>query len=207
VLTRRAAVVAGFGAALWPAFGEAASVKRVPSADIPIRLLYNRPWTGVWIEKQGPFRFEISTATNLATIWLPLAQRLGLQAVPGDGTVSKDFDYQYTTLFRAKEVVIGGGLGLTRYDLASFRVDAQPAFMGDLPLMPDRVTAFEFGAGLMRYLPDGAPTVTDFTRVPLTYNQSFLAWSPQVVCKLDGLMENRYKISLKFTRGALFACI
>lgn len=174
------------GSALWPAFGEAASVKRVPSADIPIRLLYNRPWTGVWIEKQGPFRFQISTATNLATIWLPLAQRIGLQAVPGDGYLRKDFDPQYSTLYRAKEAVIGGGLGLTRYDLASFRDEGQPAFMGDLPLLPDRVTAFQFGEGLMRYLPDGPPVVADFAKVALTYNQSFLAWTPQVVCKLGG---------------------
>jgi hypothetical protein len=177
--------VLGAAAGLAPAvaLAQPAGPKAV-EAEIPIEV-DSVPWTGVWIEGKGPFRFNITSGTNSFTIWEDLAERLNLRQLQVTNLQRRGNDRRPVNVFRADEMVIGGKLGLTAVDFVSFKSERPPTPVGNIPLFGDRVTSFEFARGLMRYSVD-LPDLAGYQRVPLIYEEQFLAWEPEAKVKLGG---------------------
>jgi hypothetical protein len=167
--------------------GALAAVSQLPDVEVPFRLEGLTPWTGVWIEGQGPFRFEIATGSNFFAMWEPLALKLGLQRISqADATITLNFDWQYSNLFEAKKVLVGAGFELTRVSIAGFTGDRAPVNVGMMPLLPDRITTFDFQQGLMRSLRQSRPDTAGFVKAELIYNESYFAWTPLISCRLSG---------------------
>ena len=56
------------GVALGVAGRADAAVSTLPDVEAPFKMDGGRPWTGVWIDKQGPFRFGISTGVSVTML-------------------------------------------------------------------------------------------------------------------------------------------
>jgi hypothetical protein len=199
-LTRR--LVLGSAAALSPgaALAQPASTKPV-IAEIPIEM-DPTPWTGVWIEGKGPFRFSIVTGTNGFDIWDGLAEKLGLKLRRTENIRRRGNDRRPIDLYLADKIVIGGALGLTFVEFGSFHTEKPPSSMGIIPLFSDRVTTFDWDKRVMRFSADMPADLSGYLRVPLVYEEQFLGWQPEVKCKIGG-RDVRLEISTGSGNGIL----
>jgi hypothetical protein len=184
-LIGRRELLAG-GAALGLARPAVAAVSTLPDVEAPFKMDGGRPWTGVWIDKQGPFRFGISTGSNTFAVWDDLATRLKLNPTTSKVQLSKKTSSAVSTVYEAKELLIGGGFALTRVPLMGFRAPDQPSDMGQLPLVADRVTTFDFKAGIMRSLREAPADRTGYVRTPMIYEANVGTWTPRVQAKIGG---------------------
>ena len=180
-MTRR--VVLGSAAAL---VGTPALALGPVVGETPIQVAPTGLWTGVWIEKRGPFRFSIASGVNSFAVLDELAERLELRRRPSDAIRRSGPDERPVNLYRAQEILVGGTLGLTLVDLAGIRADRPRATVGQLPLITDRVTAFDFANGVMRMTTDAPKDLSGYERLPLLHEESFLGWSPELICRYGG---------------------
>lgn len=182
---RRRDVLAG-GMALGVAGPAMGAVSTLPDVETQFQMDGGRPWTGVWINKQGPFRFAISSGSNSFAVWDELATKLKLNPTTTNVQVSRRTSGRVATVYEAEELLIGGAFALTRVPLTTFRAPVGVLDVGQLPLIADRVTTFDFKAGVMRSLRDLPADRTGYVRAPMIYQANVVTWVPQVIAKLGG---------------------
>lgn len=184
-LIGRRELLAG-GVALGVAGPAVSAVSTLPDVEAPFKMDGGRPWTGVWINKQGPFRFAITTGSNAFAVWDDLAAKLNLNPTTTNLRTAGRKQGPIATVYEAEEVLVGGAFALTRVPMTTFNAPGQPLDMGQMPLINDRITTFDFKAGIMRSLRDLPAERTGFTRTPMIYQANVLTWVPQVLGKLGG---------------------
>lgn len=169
------------GLALLPAMARGAA----PGADIPIRLAGNLPWTGVWINGQGPFRFRIASGSNTFHVSPVLAEKLGLKLAPGENLMANTrYGRKVVDVYRG-DLVIGGQLPLTNMPMIPFPDRDEGPFPGTIPIPADRVTTFEWDAGVMRYSAD-LPDTAGYAKIPLRHSEVNLGWLPRLDARING---------------------
>jgi hypothetical protein len=147
---------------------------------------FNLLWTAVWLNKQGPFRFQIVSGSNAFHVDEALARRIGLPVAPRDGqAVGRFGDPRDVTFFTANELVIGGELGLTNIPLAG-TLEPESLFLGAVPVPSDQITSFEFGRELMRYSAALPAQMDGYAKIPLRHSALQMGWMPEVECRLGG---------------------
>lgn len=178
--TRRGTLAGGL--ALLPGLAAGAA----PGADIPIRLAGNVPWTGVWINGQGPFRFRIASGSNTFHVSPLLAEKLGLKLAPGENLMSQTrYGRKVVDVYRG-DLVIGGQLPVSNVPLIPFGDRVDSPYPGTLPVPADRVTTFEWAAGIMRYTPDLPAEMSGYGKVPLRHSEINLGWLPRLDARIAG---------------------
>ncbi|MET0274887.1 MAG: aspartyl protease family protein [Phenylobacterium sp.] len=182
--TRRGALGAGLALPLLPGWAQGAP----GLADVPIRLTGNTPWTGVWLDKQGPFRFRIVSGTNVFLIYEALARRIGLELATAEDTIASNrYKRQVVTPYRVKEMVVGGALPLANIRLLPLPGAREPLYPGSVPIPSDRITSFDWAGQMMRYSADlPAEAATAYGKVPLRHSDIGIGWIPKVDCRLGG---------------------
>jgi predicted aspartyl protease len=164
-----------------PALGAAASAARAgaqasaSAAGAPPRgpligqfhLTANRPWTGVEIEGQGPFRFVIDTGASVAVVDPDLAVMLGLSRVE-DAQLQGATAQRTTQMFVGHGVIVAGALrqrGAVTFAAGEVGGD----FAGILPgaMFSGTNSEIDFAAREFRIYGPTPPDRTGFVRLPL----------------------------------------
>lgn len=160
-----------------------AGVSTLPDVDIPVRIDNNQLWTGVWLDKQGPFRFAVASGANAFRIWEGLATKAKLNPMPNAAALRSGATANF---YQVEELLIGGACALTKVPLASWRQDFPPKTVGALPLIQDRVTVFDWQGGMMRSLKERPADRAGHERVELVYESKWPVWTPVVRAKVAG---------------------
>jgi hypothetical protein len=182
--TRRGALGAGLALPFTPMAQAAAA-----AVDVPIRMDENMPWTPVWLDGQGPFRFRVASSSNVFHVSEALAKRLSLEIAAGQNLISNGrYNRKVTNLYRVKQMVVGGELPLTEIRLIPMGGDDEnePSYPGTIPIPSDRITSFEWNRGLMRYSPELPAEAASYGKVPLRHSDIKLGWMPKVDCRIAG---------------------
>jgi predicted aspartyl protease len=167
MLTRRNLLAAA------PALGIASSALGQTPAEVPAPLVgqfdivRNRPWTSVYLEGQGPFRFVIDTGATVAIIDPALAARLNLVRL--DSAQIQGATAQRTVqLFASNRVVVAGALR-QRGQVTFAGGEPGGDFDGILPgsLFTRANVEIDFAGREFRIYPGGPPDRTGYTRLPL----------------------------------------
>ena len=173
MLSRRqiVAVAPAFGLGMW-AFERPASAQPGAGPTAPLigrfQVTANRPWTQVYVEGQGPFRFLIDTGASTSIIDPALAARLNLPRLQ-DAQLQGATAERTVEMYVSRQVVVAETLrqrGQVVFAAGAVGAD----FDGVLPgaIFTAANTEIDFAAGEFRIYPSGAPDRTGFTRLPLT---------------------------------------
>jgi predicted aspartyl protease len=130
-------------------------------------IVRNRPWTSVYIEGQGPFRFLLDTGAGVAVIdprlamrlQLPKLERAQLQGATWERTVD---------MFQSREIIVAETLR-QRGAVAFAAGDPGSDFDGVLPgsIFTGANAEIDFAAREFRLFPGAGPDRTGFTRLSL----------------------------------------
>lgn len=169
MLTRRSLL------ALSPALGIASSAWAQPAVAPTLAeplvgkfdIVRNRPWTSVYLEGQGPFRFVIDTGASVAIIDPDLAARLSLPQL-NSAELQGATAQRTVQMFTGSRVVVAGAL----------RQRGQVTFAGGNPggdfdgILPGSLftranVQVDFAAREFRIYPGALPDRTGYTRLPL----------------------------------------
>ncbi|HTI67878.1 MAG TPA: aspartyl protease family protein [Caulobacteraceae bacterium] len=155
-----------------PALGLGAGARAqapAPSAPLVGRfdIVRNRPWTSVFIQGQGPFRFLIDTGAGVAVIDPELAARLRLprlESVQLQGATAE----RTVEMFGGRDIVIAESLR-QRGQVAFAGGNAGGDFDGILPggLFTGANVEIDFAALEFRIYTGAAPDRAGYTRLPL----------------------------------------
>lgn len=182
-LTRRFVVAGAAVSGFAPGLSRANDTR----IEAPVRYLFNRVWTGVWINGQGPLRFALGSGANLSAIAKTRADglKMRLTSIPvRSGASGRPVDiYQATTMN------VGGVLELTRVDMGLMRgqddEDNDRLFDGVLPLMPDRRTALSVDSDKM-ILGGREPLGDRYRPIPTLRRYEQIGWRPRIEAKIGG---------------------
>lgn len=175
----------GLGAVLGSGLLPASALAKAQSAEIPIKVDGNTPWTGVWINGVGPFRFQIQTRGNVFVVSAEVAEKLQLpqkaEVVAGSGP-----NAHLAKTYVAKEVLIGGQLPLQDVRLLESKGWNGSRYAGVMPTPVDRISIYEFGAGRLRYATEPPPELAQYARIPLMPTDNDLGFMARVEGRLAG---------------------
>jgi len=169
--TRRALIPAASALATTAlALGRSAQAADDGVIVVPMHLSDERFWTEVWINRKGPYRFVLSTASTRYIISRKIVDEAGLtyaasenlRGVTGVGHAERNY--------AAAEVVIGGVLR-DRDVVFSAAPLGGDMIAGHIPLglLLLRPTELDFAGSQMRIYETGAPPTTDYQRLDLSF--------------------------------------
>jgi predicted aspartyl protease len=180
MLSRRS-LLAGLPAGL-PLLGAAASARAQDAGPAPtnsppagsppgplvgrFEITTNHPWTAVFLEGQGPFRFLLDTGASTAVIDPDLAARLNLKRLE-DVQLRGATAERTVSMFVSDRVVVAERL--RQRGAVTFVAGTLAGFDGVLPgaLLTGTNTEIDFAAREFRIYGAAQPDRTGFTRLPL----------------------------------------
>lgn len=130
-------------------------------------IVRNRPWTSVFIQGQGPFRFVIDTGASISIIDPDLAARLQLPKLE-DAQLQGATAERSVSMFASNRVVVAETLR-QRGQVVFAAGNPGGDFDGILPgsLFTGANAEIDFAAQEFRIFTSGPPDRTGFTRLPL----------------------------------------
>jgi predicted aspartyl protease len=157
----------GFARGAWAQDSPAPA--RAPSGPLVGRfaIVRNRPWTPVFIQGQGPFRFVIDTGASVSIIDPELAARLQLPRLE-DAQLQGATAERTVEMFWSRQVVVAETLR-QRGAVVFAAGNAGGDFDGILPgaMLTSANTEIDFAAQEFRIFTDGPPDRTGYVRLPL----------------------------------------